>query len=321
MNLKRAFLLLVAVLLVLFSFLNSAGLPAQDQDRDIDESEADAEKMIDRAGYCYGILEDYPRALKYLKRAVELAGDPSVKSTALVKTAYVFFLMGERVSLYKKYILKTLELTPKLELERLYYKTRFIKIFNSLKKDPLLDDEAILAVVNEPEPGERSPGARFFVKAQLDYMGANDSGYRDVYGSGYLFPRVKAGFKLARNVYLFSGFGVVSSKGTIPGAQEDASSIQRFLSLGLSYTGTISKRLGYTFEASAVGISFREEALGVEVKESTMGFDVETGVVFNLGKRLFSEFSAGYLYGSDVLSDRKVLLGGFKTGLGFGVRF
>jgi len=319
MNLKRAFLLLVAVLLVLFSFLNGAGLPAQD--RDIDESEADAEKLIDRAGYCYGILEDYPRALKYLKRAVELAGDPAVKSTALVKTAYVFFLMGERVSLYKKYILKTLELTPKLELERLYYKTRFIKIFNALKKDPLLDDEVILTVVHEPEPGERNPGARFFAKVQLDYMGANDAGYRDVYGSGYLFPRVKAGFRLARNVYLFSGFGVVSSKGTIPGAQEDASSSQRFLSFGLSYTGTISKRVGYMFEASAVGISFREETLGVEIKESTMGFDVETGVVFNLGKRLFSEFSAGYLYGSKVLNDRKVLLGGFKTGLGFGVRF
>lgn len=317
MKLKKAFLLLVAVLFVLFSFLNSAGLPFQDQD----ESEADAEKLIDRAGYCYGILEDYPRALKYLKRAVEVAGDPSVKSTALVKTAYVFFLMGERVSLYKKYILKTLELTPELELDRLYYKKRFIKIFNTLKKNPQLDDESIQTVAHAPEPGERDPGTRFFVKLQLDYLGANDSGYRDVYGGSFLLPRVKAGFQLARNVYLFSGFGVASSKGTIPEALEEASSSQRFLSFGISYTGTISRRLGYTFGASAVGISFREETLGVEIKESTMGFDVETGVVFSLGKRLFSEFSAGYLYGSKVISDRKVLLGGFKTGLGFGVRF
>ena len=64
MNFKKAFLLWVAMLLLLFSFLNSAPelQPYQDQD------DNDAEKLIDKGSYCYGILEDYPLALKYLKR-------------------------------------------------------------------------------------------------------------------------------------------------------------------------------------------------------------------------------------------------------------
>jgi len=79
--------------------------------------------------------------------------------------------------------------------------------------------------------------------------------------------------------------------------------------------------MGYKIEAAIASVRYKEEALEMEVTESTQGFSVETGVVFNLGKRFFSELSIGHLYATDVLPEKKVKLGGFKAGLGLGVKF
>lgn len=317
MSLKKAFLLWVAMLLLLFSFLNGAPDPRPLQGQE----EADAEKLIDKGSYCYGILEDYPLALKYLKRAVEVADTPFLKSRALVKTGYVFFLMGERVSLFKKYIHQALEADPSLDLQGIYYKKRFLDIFKAVKKNPLVDEETVQAIALRPEPGAEPKGAKFYLKLNLDYLSAADADYKDVYGGGFFSPSVKAGFRIARNVYIWTGFGAASAKGTIPVEETPAKSSQSFLSVGMRYSRDISKSLGYKIEASAVGISYKEEALDTEVKESAMGFGVETGLVFNVAKSVFSEFSVGYMYASDRLAEKKVLLGGFKAGLGVGMRF
>jgi tetratricopeptide (TPR) repeat protein len=317
MSLKKAFLLWVAMLLLLFSFLNGAPDPQPFQDQE----DTDAEKLIDKGSYCYGILEDYPLALKYLKRAVEVADTPSLKSQALIKTGYVFFLMGERVPLFKKYIHQALEADPSLELQSIYYKKRFVDIFKAVKKNPQVDEGTVEAIVLQPEPGAGPKGAKFYLKLNLDYLSASDSDYKDVYGSGFFSPSIKAGFRIARNVYIWTGFGLTSAKGTIPVEETSATSNQTFFSLGMRYSRDISKTLGYKVEASVVSISYREEALETEVKESAMGFDIQTGLVFNVGKSAFSEFSAGYMYASDMLTDKKVLLGGFHAGLGVGLRF
>jgi hypothetical protein len=308
---KKAFILLVVLLILLFSLLNAVPTIPE---------ETDVEQLIDKASYCYGILDDYPRALKYLNRAVELAGHSHLKADALVKTAYVYFLMGKSVSRYKEYILDALKIDPALVLENISYKERFIKIFNSIKKKPQIDAREI-QIKTLPADVKKKRSERFFLKANFDYLSSVDKNYKEVYSSGSLFLQAKVGFRLARNFYIWTGYGTISVEGIIPEVNSIAKASQNFFFFGLKYTRDFSKKLGYKIEAAAVRVRYKEEALELEATGSTMGFSFETGVVFNLGKRLFSELSAGFLSARDILIEDRVKLGGFKTGLVLGVKF
>jgi len=317
MLLKKTLVILVALLIILFSLLNAVPpFPSQEI-----EDEKDVEQLIDKAGYCYGILEDYPRALKYLNRALELAAAPYVKADALIKTAYVYFLMGKEIPVYSGYIKEALKLDGSLELDRLYYRERFIKVFTTIKNEPQVsagEIETRLLQVEREKKGDRS---RFFVLVDAGYMLSFDSNYKKIYGSGAIFPRVKAGFKIAGNFYFWAGYGAVKGNGTIPGIETDAGSAQNFLALGLKYTRDFTGKLAYQLEASAVRVSYSEKALDTEVKDSASGFGLEAGLTYPLGKRLFTEFYTGILYASDLVLNKKITLGGFSAGLGLGMKF
>lgn len=315
--LKKTLVLLLVLLVVLFSFLNATPLfPSQAID-----DEKDVEQLTEKAVYCYNILEDYPLALKYLNRALELAAAPYVKADALIKTAYVHFLMGKDTSVFSGYIKEALKLDGSLELDRLNYRERFIKIFTTIKNEPQVtakEIETMLFKIDGEKKGDRS---RFMVMVDAGYMFSFDKDYKKIYGSGDIFPRVKVGYRIARNFYIWAGYSTVKGKGTIPEIESAASSAQNFLALGFKYARNFSNKLGYKLEASAVRASFSEKALDTEVKESVSGFGLEAGLTYPLGKRLFSEFSTGILYASDMVLSKKVYLGGFSAGLGLGMKF
>lgn len=320
MMLKKTLVLLVVLLIVLFSLLNAVPpLPSQEI-----ENEKDAEQLIEVAVYCYNTLEDYPRALKYLNQALELTAPPYVKANALIKTAYVNFLMGKDASGFSHYIKEALKLDGALVLDRLAYRERFITIFSMIKTEPQTTAKEIETWVHQVEREKKGDSTRFFVMADAGYMFAFDSSYRKIYGSGAIFPRVKAGFKIARNFYIWAGYGFLKGKGTIAGIESETSSArssQNFLALGFKYTRNFPGKLGYKLEASAVRISYSEKALDTEVKDSAAGFGFEAGLTYPLAKRLFSEFYTGMLYASDILLSKKVTLGGFVAGLGLGMKF
>ncbi|MCP5102293.1 MAG: hypothetical protein GY950_02890 [bacterium] len=316
---KKALILLIALLIVMFSLLGAAPNPA---DQNKKSTKSTVEELIDKAGYCYGILEDYPRALKYLNRAVEEARAPHLKADALLKTAYVYFLMGKSVSRYKTFILEAIKHAPSLNPEPIYYKKRFLDIFKALKKEPLADAAEIQVKTIDTQSGPRDKkDYRFFVKADLGYLLSNDEDYKAIYGNGSTFPQLKAGLRMARYLYIWAGYGSTSSDGTIPAVNADSKAVQHFLSFGLRYNRNISKMLEYKIEASIVSVSYKEEALDLTLKESAGGFGVETGLVFAPGNRFFTELSAGYIQASDIVVEERVKLGGFTAGLGVGVRF
>ncbi|MCX6581894.1 MAG: hypothetical protein NT166_17120 [Candidatus Aminicenantes bacterium] len=317
MMLKKTLVLLVVLLILLFSLLNAVpSFPFQEI-----EDEKDVEQLIDKAGYCYGILEDYPRALKYLNRALELAAVPYVKADVLIKTAYVYFMMGKDASVYSGYIKAALQLDGSLELDRLYYRERFITIFTTIKNEPQVTAREIETRLLQSARKKKGAGSRFFVMVDAGYMLSFDSNYKRIYGSGAIFPRVKAGFKIARNFYMWAGYSVLKGKGTIPEIETDADSAQNFLALGFKYTRDFTGKWGYKLEASTVRVSYSEKALDAEVKDSISGFGLEVGLTYPLGKRLFTEFYTGIQYASDLVFNKKVLLGGFSAGLGLGMKF
>ena len=315
MILKKTLILLVALLIVLFSLLNAVA-PSQEI-----EDEKDVEQLIDKADYCYRILEDYPRALRYLDRAVELTVDPYMKADALIKTAYVYFLMGKDIPVYNGYIKEALTLDNSLELNRQIYKERFITIFITIKKEPQATITDIETSLLQSETQKKSGRSKFFVSLAAGYLFSMDSNYKKIYGSGSIFPQLKVGFKISKSFYIWTGYGVVKGKGVVPGIGTDAESEQGFLALGFKYTRDFPGKLGYKLDLSTVKVSYSEKALDTEVKGSALGFDLEVGLVYRLGKRLFTEFYTGYLYGSKLVLNKKITLGGFGVGLGLGMKF
>jgi hypothetical protein len=228
-------------------------------------------------------------------------------------------LTGQKVSVYKEYIVDALKIDSTIKLENIYFKQRFINIFEALKKEPQAEASEIKVASYSPQMRRRRFG-KFYIKLNLGYMQSSDESYRDLYGSGTVFPQVRAGYRMARNVYIWAGYGAVSGQGIIEEVDSEASSNQSFLFFGLNYNKNLSRMLGFKVEASVVSVNYKESALDTELKDSTKGFNVETGIVFNFSKNLFSELSAGYIIASDIVVDKKIKLGGFTAGLGLGYK-
>jgi hypothetical protein len=281
--------------------------------------EKKVEELLDRAAYLYGLVEDYKRALIYLDEVLGLTKSSYYKSQALVKKAYVYFLMGKTVRYYIKYIAEALENNPSLELEELHYKERFKKIFSAIKKSPEKDTQEVSRTITLP-PSKRSRGGGLFLSVNFNYLSAADENYKKIYQSGSFFPSFKAGFRLDKNIYIWAGFGSMSSNGTIPEMNVDAKAKKQFFSLGLRYSKLLPKKLGYKLEAGVVSAKYSEEALGLLVEESTKGISLEGGLLYSLSSKFFLEFSVGYLSVADDVERENVKLGGFIGGLGAGVR-
>jgi hypothetical protein len=161
----------------------------------------------------------------------------------------------------------------------------------------------------------------FYAKVDLNYLLHADSLYKDIYGSGTLFPRLSLGYNLNRfNFWL--GYGFFSTDGLIPDTPFEASSKQSYLSLGIGFRGPMSDKLSYVFGFQMVRISYKEEALDVVVSDSTMGYGLEGILRYNLGRSFFVDVSIGLISGTVILDDgAQAKLGGFRSGLGLGMRF
>lgn len=311
---KKTLILLVAFLIVLFSLLNAVPVSQEIED------EKDVEQLLDKADYCYSKLEDYPRALTYLNRAVKLAVDPYIKADALIKTAYVYFLMKKDIKVYSSYIKEALKLDGSLELNRLLYKERFIAVFTTIKKEPRATSSEIETSLFQSET-KKSGRNKFFVMLSTGYLFSLDSNYKKIYGNSSILPQIKVGFKISENFYMWTGYGGVKGKGLILEIGTNAESAQNFFALGFKYTRFFPKRLGYKLDVSTVKVSYSEKALDTKVKGSALGYNFEAGLVYNLGRCLFTEFYVGYLYASKLVLNKMITLGGFGAGLGLGMKF
>ncbi len=147
-----------------------------------------------------------------------------------------------------------------------------------------------------------------------------DSAYRDIYGSGVVYPEGALGIRLYRDLYLMSGVGVMSKKGTTPELGFAAKSTQTFITAGLGYLANISGGLKWKIEAGLADISYKEEAMDLSVSGSSLGWQAETGLMVMMGKTVFAGLTMGYLSASDTVEDVKIKLGGFRASVSIGVR-
>lgn len=168
-----------------------------------------------------------------------------------------------------------------------------------------------------------SAAGGFSVSFTGNYLTPADEGYKDVYGSGKFFPELKLGYKVFNGIYLWTGFGLLSATGETLELKLEAKSNQNFMSFGVGYNKDFSPKFGSKIEVGAVYISYKEESMETEVTGSAFGFRIDAGFVYNITRTFFTEVVGGYISAGDKVEeyDADLKLGGFKAGVGIGVRF
>jgi len=164
-------------------------------------------------------------------------------------------------------------------------------------------------------------GDRFRLSVRANYLAPADTNFKDIYGSGVLFPGLKAEFTFSKSLYAWADAGFFSISGTTPVLEWDAKSNQTFLSGGVGYIYNAPGKLSVKCELGLLYAGYKEESLDDVLNDSSIGFKIGGGLVYDLGKSFFGEFFVGYLTASDTIDDISIKLGGFHTGIGVGVKF
>lgn len=162
---------------------------------------------------------------------------------------------------------------------------------------------------------------KFMITFSGNLLLSSDLDFKDIYGKGNFFPEIKVSYKVYKGLFLWSGFGFLSTTGTIPVLEEEASSKQNFFSLGAGYSNKIMNELAFKAEVGLFLASYEEEAMEIEENGSAIGFRIEGALLYPVIKNLFVEATLGYMFGTDEINDLSIKLGGLKAGFGFTVTF
>ncbi|MCK4761733.1 MAG: fibronectin type III domain-containing protein [Candidatus Aminicenantes bacterium] len=192
----------------------------------------------------------------------------------------------------------------------LFYPSR--KVYKSLTLDNVKTAENYRAELK----------TRFFFSVGGNQVLPAEARFGDIYGSGMLTPRLSAGFRITRSLYLWGGYDFSSKSGTIPVFDGPAKWREQSLSLGLGYYRNLSISFDYRIGLGASFIGYSEEAFEEEVSGRAVGILLDAAWIYKFSDRFFSEFTLGYLFASDTAADGlDTDLGGFRIGAGLGVKF
>lgn len=164
-----------------------------------------------------------------------------------------------------------------------------------------------------------SAADHLIVSGGVSIMQPADSAYRDVYGSGVVYPEGAVGVRLYRDLYLMGGIGVMSKKGATPEIGFAAKSRQTFITAGLGYLAQVSGGLKWKIEAGIADIGYKETAMDLSVSGSSLGWQAETGLLL-MGKVVFAGVTMGYISASDTVDEVKIKLGGVRASVSVGFR-
>jgi hypothetical protein len=171
--------------------------------------------------------------------------------------------------------------------------------------------------------GAEAQTHRFQLALDLSYLAHRDSNYKDIYGSGSIFPELKAGIRLFQGLQVTGGFGYFKEKGTISGLEgedADAESLQTYYNAGLEYLFEVSWSWTLKVSGEYVWVDLEESAFAEVIKASSNAYRVGAGFIYDIGHGFFLEFFGAYTFGDDTVNGNDIKLGGFQGGLGLGFR-
>ena len=83
----------------------------------------------------------------------------------------------------------------------------------------------------------------------------------------------------------------------------------------------MGEKLDWSVYAGLLYVIYREEALGEKVTGSAPGAEIGASLEYKISARLFLFPFAAYMLANDTVEGTDVKLGGFKAGVGAGIRF
>jgi hypothetical protein len=164
---------------------------------------------------------------------------------------------------------------------------------------------------------------RFQLALDLSYLAHRDSNYKDIYGSGSIFPELKAGLRIFSGLQATGGFGYFKEKGTISGLEGDSAqseSLQTYYSAGLEYLFEVSWSWSLKVSGEYIWVDLEESAFNQIIKAKSNAFRVGAGFIYDIGHGFFLEFFGAYAFGDDTVTGIDIKLGGFQGGIGLGFR-
>jgi len=164
---------------------------------------------------------------------------------------------------------------------------------------------------------------RFQLALDLSYLAHRDSTYKDIYGSGSIFPELKAGLRIFSGLQVTGGFGYFKEKGTIADLEAEAAateSLQTYFSAGLEYLFDVSWSWSFKVSGEYIWVDIEESAFYEVVEAKSNAFRVGAGLIYDIGHGFFLEFFGAYTSGDDTVNEIDIKLGGFQGGIGLGFR-
>jgi hypothetical protein len=166
------------------------------------------------------------------------------------------------------------------------------------------------------------PIGGFSVSIMGNYFKPADENFKSFYGENHYYPEFKLNLKLFNGLYLWSSFGYLSAEGTtIPQLNEKTEWKQAFLSFGGGYKAALSGKISSLFRLGGLYTKYKEEALETIIEDSAFGFVVSASLIYDISGTFYTELEVGYLSVSDTIDNVSIKLGGFKGGIGIGIKF
>jgi hypothetical protein len=157
--------------------------------------------------------------------------------------------------------------------------------------------------------------------ATADFLSVQDSGFKSLYGSSAVMPELAISLKVVKDFRLRLAGSTFKKTGTVEGPFEDTcESTQTFVYLAPEWEHKLNKRLALAIHAGGMYVSYKETAFDESVSDNAIGFDAGAGLYVGFGSRLLGCLTIGYCQASDTVNDVDIKLGGFKAGIGLGIR-
>ena len=171
-----------------------------------------------------------------------------------------------------------------------------------------------------------------------------DDSFADDYGKERIVPEAKVALRVRGNIYIWGGFFWLSGsdewnewtqKSLVePDIRWTRTLTKTNYALGLGYfagltdPGQIGIRLEVGFCSQSQNETSQEylltsgtEGERIEITDSAIGGLVDLGAMYSLKRWLFAELSAAFVYLPKKVDEETVNWGGFKIGVGLGLRF
>lgn len=166
-----------------------------------------------------------------------------------------------------------------------------------------------------------SAQGQWFVDAELSGLFTANPEFGALYGELTLHPRLSAGLRLSKLLFVWTGGSFFSRFAEIAELGEECRYRQLDLGIGCGISIDLTERLKLDLSEGFMWIRYKEEALGLQNKQSAFGIQLGLKLRFCLGRSLYLLHSLSHTFARDSFEDLKYALGGVRVGLGLGFRF